>query len=96
MTMCSHDETFRAVCRALSKIDQRVDVDHISPDASIVHDLGFDSLKFIDLTFILEDILQIEFSIQDWIDQEDGLGGRYSVDSLARACSARLREKQEI
>jgi acyl carrier protein len=61
----------------------------VALDDSLIEDLGFDSLMFVDLTVLLEDRLGVEeFPMRSWADQESRLesGKRYTVRSLLRAC----------
>jgi acyl carrier protein len=57
--------------------------------ASLVDDLGIDSLKFVDLTLAIERRLGLcEFPMQIWADLEmQRDGDRFSVASLVHACA---------
>lgn len=59
----------------------------VEPDTSIVDDLGFDSLDFVDLTLELESAMGLEeFPIQQWADiQMDQAPPRFTVRALALA-----------
>ena len=57
-------------------------------EASLVEDLGLDSLKLVDLVLALEDRLGVgELPIQEWLDQQqaDRTAG-FTVGSLVDAC----------
>ena len=61
-----------------------VESDDIQPESSLIYDLSFDSLRFVDLTVALEDELFCAiFPMQDWIDlQLNGAVGAFTVESL--------------
>jgi acyl carrier protein len=68
------------------------DVD-VRLESSLIDDLGFDSLMFVDLTVLLENRLGIEeFPMRAWADAERAREneGRYTVRSLVRACAEAL------
>jgi acyl carrier protein len=54
-------------------------------DTSLVDDLAFDSLMFVDLTMSLEKRLDSDaLPVQDWVDRESmGPGPKHTVRSLA-------------
>ncbi|HVW23980.1 MAG TPA: phosphopantetheine-binding protein [Polyangiaceae bacterium] len=83
---CSRRESFvDAVIRSLRKANRSIETWSIDESSSIVDDLGFDSLKMIDLVFALEEEIGIsEFPLQLWYDREVGRvnGARFTVDSL--------------
>lgn len=61
----------------------------ISSGVSLLDDIGLTSIKFIDLTVDLEDLLQIEeFPMQRWIDEQAMLDEetRFTVGSLVEEC----------
>jgi acyl carrier protein len=61
----------------------------ISTAASLLDDVGLTSIKFVDLTVGLEDLLQIEeFPMQRWIDEQAMLdeGARFTVGALVEEC----------
>ena len=62
--------------------------ENIHPDSSLIHDLGLDSLKFVDLTVALEDAFGLgEFPMQEWVDGQAAMtSGAFRVAALARAC----------
>jgi acyl carrier protein len=58
----------------------------------LVEELGIDSLRFIDLTVLLEDALEIdEFPMQAWVDAQIESGRHLSLGALAEACVEVLR-----
>jgi acyl carrier protein len=61
----------------------------ISPEDSLIEDLGLDSLAMVDLTLLIEERLSIsEFPMQEWADMESLLETRrYTVASLVRRCT---------
>jgi acyl carrier protein len=64
--------------------------EQIVGSASLVEDLGLDSIRFLDLTVALERALGVdEFPMQRWQDMEAGRPDkRYTVASLAELCAA--------
>jgi acyl carrier protein len=55
----------------------------VSPNMSLIEDLGLDSLMFIDLSLALERAFGIELAVQDWADaQAVRQSDRYTVLSL--------------
>lgn len=56
----------------------------LTPDVSLVEDLGLDSLAFVELTLRLEGRLELgELPLREWIDtQSMSPGGRYTLGSL--------------
>jgi acyl carrier protein len=61
----------------------------VTLDDSLIEDLGFDSLMFVDLTLLLEDRLGVEeFPMRSWVDDESNFktGKRFTVRSLLRTC----------
>jgi acyl carrier protein len=67
----------------------------VVPSTSLMDDLGFDSLKLIDLTLALEAALQVdEFPMQDWADEEaEKSGGRFTLASLVEACARAMAKR---
>ncbi len=61
----------------------------IEQDASLIEDLGLDSLAMVDLTLLLEERFSIvEFPMQRWANEEGRREEpRYTVGSLVRACA---------
>jgi acyl carrier protein len=89
------DSLVAAVSSVLIHIceDYARDVD-VRLESSLVHDLGFDSLMFVDLTVMLEERLGIEeFPMRAWADaeraRENGRG--YTFQSLLCACAEALQ-----
>jgi acyl carrier protein len=80
-----------AVVRALRRVNPRLERD-IDENDSVVDDLGFDSLKMVELAFALEDELGVtEFPLQLWWDaQQTGTeSGRFTVGSLVLHAATR-------
>jgi acyl carrier protein len=68
-----------------------VDAAQIQRMSLLIEDLGMDSLKFVDLTFALEQSLGIErFPMEEWVDAQISEEKPLNVDSLVRACQAQL------
>jgi acyl carrier protein len=78
------------VCREKHLFDGAVRLDH-----SLVDDLGFDSLTFVDLIVILEERTALEdLPLLDWADREAmRKTGRYSVQSLVDAIEAYAKRR---
>jgi acyl carrier protein len=60
----------------------------VALDHSLVDDLGFDSLLFVDLTVLLEERTVLEdLTLLDWADREamKKVGQRYTMQSLVEA-----------
>lgn len=79
---------FESVREVLATLVRRVSPAQIAQHTSIIDDLGFDSLKLIDLTLALEAHLGLrEFPMQDWYDAESRRSdARFTVASLVAAC----------
>jgi acyl carrier protein len=74
------------------QIDPRLSREDVELDTSLVDDLALDSLKFVDLTFALEDNLEVaELPLQDWADEEkQRCDKRFTVASLVAFCRTHL------
>jgi acyl carrier protein len=92
MSNSEFNEVLSAVCSALHQVDRRIQSDAIQAEKSLIDDFGLDSLKFIDLTLALQQLVCIpEFPMEQWMDQERlAMEPRYTVGSLVRFC-IRLR-----
>jgi acyl carrier protein len=79
---------------AILRVDRRVRPEAIRAEASLVDDLGLDSIKFVGLGIALEEALGIEeFPMQDWSDREAAREfGRFTVASLVAVCMECLGE----
>jgi acyl carrier protein len=57
---------------------------------SLVDELGFDSLDFVDLTLEIERALGREgFPVQEWLDDQTAASGaRFTIAALVEACVA--------
>jgi len=89
---------FEKVRKALERVDARVVAAQVNLDTSVVHDLGLDSLRFVDLTIALEEALNIgEFPIQEWHDAESTLASepRFTMGSLVALCIRCIDERSE-
>jgi acyl carrier protein len=77
---------------ALLSVDAGVDYDRIGPETSLVEDLCFDSLRFVDLTLALEQELGLkEFPMQTWVDEQTEKETRaFTVQALVDACINQL------
>jgi acyl carrier protein len=65
---------------------------------SLVEDLGFDSITFIDLTLRLEARLGLrEFPLQDWVDEESMKAGqaRHTLASLTAYAESVVAQAKE-
>jgi acyl carrier protein len=74
---------FPAVHKALSGLVPRRLHKRITPSASILADLGLDSLKVVELTVLLEKQLGRPVFLPEWIASVDDPAD-LTVDSLAR------------
>lgn len=92
----TREEAFSKISPILSKLARDAGAGEvvIGLDTSLIDDLGFESLTFVDLTLSLEAALQLpEFPMQRWADQELPLTGRrFMVASLVDACTQVLNE----
>ncbi len=72
----------------LAGIARGMGLAEITPETSIVEELGLDSLKLLELTLAIETNLALtDFPMQDWYDAEAAKdGARFTVESLAGAC----------
>ena len=94
--MRSKDEVFEAIRTELLRLlePKGIRLIDIQLEASIVTDLGMDSLLFVDLIIALEGALGIaQFPMQEWVD-EQALSvppdrPRYTVDSLT-CCACKM------
>lgn len=85
-TQCIFDKVKCVLIKTLKNMGtHQVD---IQLESSLIADLGFTSIMFMDLTIDLEDAFQIsEFPIQDWIDEQTLLGELgFRVQSLVNMC----------
>jgi acyl carrier protein len=81
----TRQELSAAVIRSLRRANSRIQEVDIDEDSSIIDDLGFDSLKMVELLFALEDELEVaDFPLQSWWDSEvvRADGARFTVGSL--------------
>jgi acyl carrier protein len=79
-----HDpELFPQVRRALEVLVPKKLRKRITPDASILGDLGLDSLKVVELTMLLEKQLKRPVFLPEWIASVDDPAD-LTVESLAR------------
>jgi acyl carrier protein len=89
---------FALVTKALRRSNRNIRGKEIRIDSSILDDLGFDSLRFIDLTLAIEDELGVaDFPMQAWYDAEMEIkDGRrpFTVASLVTACQRALQRDQ--
>jgi acyl carrier protein len=85
-------EVAAGVRAALVSIDHRLKHRDLTDEISLDEDLGMDSLRYVDLTFALEDAFCIdELPIQNWIDSErERPTPRYTIGSLIRFCAQRI------
>ena len=82
---CDRESFVEVVVRSLKKANGRIATWSIDESTSIVDDLGFDSLKMIDLVFALEEEIGVsEFPLQLWCDREAAKmnAARFTVGSL--------------
>src|SRR5689334_22117718 len=86
---------FERVREALIQVDPRIARRPLTTDLSLIDDLGFDSLRLVDLAFSLEAELQLnEFPVQRWADGEaDSSGKRFTIASLVEICLTCLNEE---
>jgi acyl carrier protein len=93
-------DALQRVTRAVQELLRQRRQPHVelSPGLSLVEDLGFDSLAFVDLTLILEAELGVdEFPLQNWIDKESmTLGKKHTIASLARHAELRLAASEPL
>lgn len=89
-------EVFEKVKEVLTKVREEngsraID---ISMESSLVSDLGFTSLMFVDLTLALENAFRFsQFPIQAWIDEQIALQeSGFRVRSLAERCYTLLND----
>jgi len=93
MTQTTVGETVLATVSDLAR--RYYGVSAIDAEDSLVDDLGFESMTFVDLTLLLETKLGIEaFPIQAWSDQQATrqTGKRFTIQSLIDACTVALDE----
>jgi len=79
---------FERISKILIRLNRGDSLGDIRNSTSIVEDLGFDSLRLIDLTLAIEGEFGIRtFPIQAWYDTEALVSGkRFTVGSLVNAC----------
>ena len=79
-----HDpELFPEVRQALQVLVPKKMRKRITPQASILADLGLDSLKVVELTMLLEKLLGRPVFLPEWIASVED-PGELTVESLAR------------
>jgi acyl carrier protein len=84
------EEALNQVRMALVRIDRRLANRGIHSSSSLVDDLGFDSMRFVDLAVTLEDCFHIrELPLQEWYDAEStNDAARFTVGSLVALCTS--------
>ncbi|MBF0228090.1 MAG: acyl carrier protein [Desulfamplus sp.] len=67
----------KIIAEKLSRVDSRIDIDDVVPEASLVDDLGADSLMLVELMMTMEEQFEIDMdedesdklkTVQDVID----------------------------
>jgi hypothetical protein len=81
------EEALNAFRVLLRRIEPRLGETTIAWETSVVEDLMFDSIRFVDLVAALEQVFGLEeFPFQVWYDeQSQQLPPRFTLRSLARA-----------
>ncbi len=81
---------FEKVRKALIRISEKTIQNgaSITMESSLIEDLGFSSLTFVELTIALERTLEIDaFPMQQWIDEEmTRKNNRFTVRALVTKC----------
>jgi acyl carrier protein len=74
-----------AIYEALVRVNKKIHRGDIHESSSLVEDLGLDSVRFVELTFALEDVFQLDaFPMDDWAAGEAARSDkRFTVASLA-------------
>ena len=87
--------TLDAIHEALSRINRKIRRADVHESSSLTDDLGLDSVRFVELTFALEDVFELDaFPMDEWAASEmTRAGKRFTVASLADRLRA-LREKR--
>jgi acyl carrier protein len=93
MTPWTEARVLEAVRDAITPLLERSTPAHVTMDASLVDDLGLDSLKFIDLALALESRLGVPMRMEEWIGREElAQDKRFTVGSAVRFCLEKLRD----
>lgn len=80
---------FELVCKQILALGlPGVRSEMLDVDTRLVEGLGLDSMRFLDLTVLLEDALQVdEFPMESWIDAELNAGKPLTLGGLSLACT---------
>ena len=86
--------TLDAIHEALVRTNRKIRRADVHESSSLVDDLGLDSVRFVELTFALEDVFELDaFPMDDWAASEmTRAGKRFTVASLAERLQA-LRQQ---
>jgi acyl carrier protein len=84
-----------AIHEALFRINRKISRADVHESSSLIDDLGLDSVRFVELTFALEDVFELDaFPMDEWAASEMARPGkRFTVASLADRLRA-VRQKQ--
>jgi len=63
-----------------------IELDELTDDASLTHDLGFDSLDILEIIMTVED--EFNISIEDYLWNKDGVN---SVSKIAKIVESKLK-----
>ncbi|MBF0389365.1 MAG: acyl carrier protein [Desulfamplus sp.] len=55
----------KIIAEKLSRVDSRIDIDDVIPEASLVDDLGADSLMLVELMMTMEEQFEIDMDEDD-------------------------------
>ncbi|MBF0112467.1 MAG: acyl carrier protein [Desulfamplus sp.] len=55
----------KIIAEKLSRVDSRIDIDDVVPEASLVDDLGADSLMLVELMMTMEEQFEIDMDEDD-------------------------------
>jgi acyl carrier protein len=93
MNQAHRADVIGGVRAALLQIEPRLTERDLRANASIVDDLGIDSIRIVDLTLALQDIFGCSGApVQEWADEQERSGQCYTIASLSERCGSWLAE----
>ncbi|MET0594149.1 MAG: acyl carrier protein [Polyangiaceae bacterium] len=77
--------TLDAIHDALFRINRKIRRVDVQESSSLIEDFGLDSVRFVELAFVLEDVFELDaFPMDEWAASEMArVGKRFTVASLA-------------
>jgi acyl carrier protein len=82
--------TLDAIHEALLRVNRKIRRSDVHESSSLIDDLGLDSVRFVELTFALEDVFALDaFPMDEWAASEMArVDKRFTVASLVDRLNA--------